>query len=849
MTKPVKKIYFIKNKITNLENIMGKIEQKFSSELQNLFSYIVDVLNLEYPTKKISVDYMIVAILDNKKSHAYALLNNCLMTSSINELRNIYGEKLKNNSSPQFYKSKENEIQFDEEMEKIFQLAQHEYEDMGSPYIGSEHILLAILNQEANNNIVEIFKNVGVDYYFIKNKCNDKNNKNNINEPKFTKPNALSQLKSNVNAKAVNNTKTPFIEQYTINLNQMAKKGEIDELIGREKEIEQIVKVLARRKKNNVILVGKSGVGKTQIVYGIANLINQNRVPEILQGKELVMINITALVSGTHFRGMFEERVNGLFEELKQSNKYILFIDDMQTVLKSSNKDKDTDISSMIGNVLSEGHVRVIGTVNFKDYRNAIESNTSIARKLQKLIVEPTTIEETIQILEKNKSYYEEHHKVRYSTKVIETCVKLSDRYVTERSLPDSAFDVLDLSGAKTCLTRRETDDILEHRKQLELLNIEKNDALNNGNFEFIDSIEERENFHKREIANLKRQIEENNETLYLNITEENIMSTISEMTNVPIDKLQTNDKENIANIDNILKEHIIGQDEAIDKVCRIIKRNKVGLGNKAKTRGNLLLIGKSGTGKTLLAKKIAEKIYGSENDLIRIDMSEFSEKSSVAKLTGAAPGYIGYENGGQLTEAIKHKQHCVLLLDEIEKADKEVYNLFLQLFDEGRLTDSSGQIVNFKNVLVLMTSNVGTKQASEMGKGIGFTDDNGTHEKSIVEKTLKKTFTPEFLNRLDQIVYFNSLSDDNLKNIVKIELKKFINRLNEIEYNFKYDDEVIDYLHSLAIKEKEYGARPILRLIQNHIEDEVTDLMLQNDYETNYTFNAKIENGKLQIN
>lgn len=827
---------------------MGKIEQKFSSELQNLFSYIVDVLNVEYPTKKINVDYMLVAMLDNKKCHAYALLNSCLMSSNINELRNIYGEKLKNNSSPQFYKNKENEIQFDEEMETIFQLARQEFEEMNAPFVGSEHVFLAILNHNSNNGIVEVFKNIGVDYAFIKSKCNDRNAKNVNNESKFSKPNALTQMKGNTNAKAMT-TKTPFIDQYTINLNQLAKKGEIDELIGREKEIEQIVKVLARRKKNNVILVGKSGVGKTQIVYGIANLINQNRVPEILQGKELVMINITALVSGTHFRGMFEERVNGLFEELKQSNKYILFIDDMQTVLKSSNKDKDTDISSMIGNVLSEGHVRVIGTVNFKDYRNAIESNTSIARKLQKLIVEPTTIDETIQILKKNKFYYEEHHQVKYSTKVIETCVKLSDRYITERSLPDSAFDVLDLSGAKTCLTRRESEEILEHRKQLELLNIEKNDALNNGNFEFIDSIEERENFHKKEIADLKRQNEENEETLYIDITEENIMSTISEITNVPIDKLQTNDKENIANIDNILKEHIVGQDEAIDKVCRIIKRNKVGLGNKAKTRGNLLLIGKSGTGKTLLAKKIAEKIYGSENDLIRIDMSEFSEKSSVAKLTGAAPGYIGYENGGQLTEAIKHKQHCVLLLDEIEKADKEVYNLFLQLFDEGRLTDSSGQIVNFKNVLVLMTSNVGTKQASEMGKGIGFTDDNGTHERSIVEKTLKKTFTPEFLNRLDQIVYFNSLTDDNLKNIVRIELKKFINRLNEIEFNFEYDDEVIDYLHKLAIKEKEYGARPILRLIQNHIEDEVTDLMLQNEYENNYTFKAKIEDGKLQIN
>lgn len=601
---------------------MDQIEQKFSSELQNLFSYIVDVLTMEYPSKKVSIEYMIVAILDNKRSHAYALLNSCLMSSSIAELRNIYGEKLKNNSTPQFYKHQEDELKFDEETEKIFQLARQEFDNMNSLYVGSEHILLALLSpNNENQNIVEVFKNVGVDYAFIKNKCGDKN-KNNNNEPKAPRPNAVMALKNNNNAKP-STSKTPFIDQYTINLNQLAKRGEIDELIGRDKEIEQIVKVLARRKKNNVILVGKSGVGKTQIVYGIANLINQNRVPEILQGKELVMINITALVSGTHFRGMFEERVNGLFEELKQSNKYILFIDDMQTVLKSSNKDKDTDISSMIGNVLSEGHVRVIGTVNFKDYRNAIESNTSIARKLQKLIVEPTTIEETIQILEKNKSYYEEHHKVKYSPKVIETCVKLSDRYVTERSLPDSAFDVLDLSGAKTCLTRRESEEILEHRKQLELLNIEKNDALNNGNFEFIDSIEERENFHKKEIADLKR-LEEEKEIQYIEITEENIMSTISEITNVPIDKLQTNDKENIANIDNILKEHIIGQDEAIDKVCRIIKRNKVGLGNKAKTRGNLLLIGKSGTGKCVCGETIIRIRNKQTLEIQELTISEF---------------------------------------------------------------------------------------------------------------------------------------------------------------------------------------------------------------------------------
>ena len=828
---------------------MSKLEQNFSMELQTMFSYIMDTLNVEFPAKKISAEYLIVAMLDNKKTHAYALLNNCLLSSNMNELRNIYVEFLNKNSTPQFYKNNDDEIQFDEKMQNIFNNVKTECENLKSINIGSEHILLAILNPKNNmHDIIDVFKNVGIDYSFLYDKCVDKENKKN-DEQKFNKQNALMQLKNNVNTKATTNGgKHQFIDQYTINLNQLAKKGEIDDLIGREKEIEQIIKVMARRNKNNVVLVGKSGVGKTQIVYGLANFINQNKVPSILQGKEIVMINITSLVSGTHFRGMFEERVNGLFEELKQSKKYILFIDDMQNVLKSSSKEKDTDISSMIGTILSEGHVRVIGTVNFKDYRNSIETNTSIARKLQKIVIEATSIDESVDILNKNKFYYEEHHKVKYNDDVIRLCVKLSDRYITERSLPDSAFDVLDLSGANTCLMRRESEEIIEHRQKLEALNTEKNDALNNGNFEFIDSIEERENFHKKEIANLKRLNQENDVDEYIEITKENIMSTISEITNVPIDKLQANDKEKVSNIDKVLKEQIIGQDEAIDSICKVIKRNKVGLGNKSRCRGVHLLLGKSGVGKTLLAKKIAEEIYGSENDLVRIDMSEYSEKSSISKLTGAAPSYIGYENGGQLTEAIKHKQHCVLLLDEIEKANSEVYNLFLQLFDEGRLTDSSGQIVNFKNVLVLMTSNVGTKQASDMGKGIGFTSDKNSNEKNIIDKSLKKTFTPEFLNRIDQVVYFNSLSDDNLKHIVELELKKFINRMNEIDFNFNYNEEVVNYLHQLAIKEKEYGARPIIRIIQNQIEDEVTDLMLKNEYKTNYTFNATIEDGKLHI-
>ena len=319
-------------------------------------------------------------------------------------------------------------------------------------------------------------------------------------------------------------------------------------------------------------------------------------------------------------------------------------------------------------------------------------------------------------------------------------------------------------------------------------------------------------------------------------------------MTNIPVNKLTLNEKQKIATIENTLKETIVGQDEAIENICKIIKRNKVGLGDKTKTLGNVLMLGPSGCGKTLIAKKIAEEIFGSDKDLVRIDMSEYSEKHSVAKLTGAAPGYVGFENGGQLTEAIKNKQHCVLLLDEIEKADQEVYNLFLQLFDEGRLTDSSGQMVNFKNVIVLMTSNIGAKQANEMGKGLGFVNDESANKKSIIEKSLKQTFTPEFINRIDQIVYFNSLTNDNLKDIVVLEINKFTKRLNELNYNFTYTTEVVDYLHNLAIKQKEYGARPIIRLIQEKLEDQITDLMLNNEYDENYTFVASCDNERIRI-
>ena len=820
-------------------------DKLYSNDLKKILSYMVDILSKEFPTEVFSVEYLIVSILDNSKSHAYTLLDNCLMTSNLEELKNIYVNWLKLNKSDKNLVVKQENVNFNEELDRILTNAEKERENLKSILVGSEHVLLSMLNPDNKcEKIQEVFKNMGITYNFIIDKCSETSNKEKTNNApkKIMKKPSMLPLKSEINQQGISSS-NEYISKYTINLNQLAKEGKIDELVGRKKEIEKIIKIMARRKKNNVVLVGKGGCGKTAIVNGIADMIVKDEVPQILKNKEVVMLDVMTLVSGTHFRGMFEERVNGLFNELKNSKNHILFIDDIQQILRSGSKEKDTDLSSWIGDILANGEVSVIATTTFKDYRNTIEINTSISRKLQKVVIEPTSIQETIEIIEKTKHYYEDFHNVTYDSDVVKKTVELSQRYITDRSLPDSAIDVIDLSGAYTCLIDREPQQISNMRKRLIEINKERSERLNKGDFEFIDSLNKEENFLKKNISDFNREVDKDKTKYSINITLDNIATSISDMTNIPINKLTLNEKEKIANIENVLKESVVGQDEAIEAVSRIIKRNKVGLGDKNKTLGNLLLLGPSGSGKTLIAKKLAEEIFGSDKALVRIDMSEYSEKNSVAKLTGAAPGYVGFENGGQLTEAIKNKQHCVLLLDEIEKADKEVYNLFLQLFDEGRLTDSAGQMVNFKNVIVLMTSNIGAKQASEMGKGLGFVTDESSNKKSIIEKSLKQTFTPEFINRIDQIVYFNSLSEENLKEIVKLEINKFIKRLNELNYNLTYTEEVVEHLHSFAIKQKEYGARPIIRLIQDKIEDQITDLMLKNEYEENYTFVATYEN------
>lgn len=813
-----------------------------SAELTDVILYITENLVSEFQTNVITSAYLMMSILDNRNTHANLILESCLMSQNMKELKNVYMQVLEEHKEDFIALGG---IIFDNNVANIIKCATKERERSGADMTGTEHILLAIMNKENNFKEADIFEKFNITYDFLYRSCTKINEKS--NSPMKRRMRKIP-LKSEINVTSVSNGSHEYIDKYTISLSEMIDNGQIDNIIGRDKEINEIIKILSRRKKNNAILVGEGGAGKTAVVYGLAKLMKNGKATSSINGKEIVMLDSTSLVSGTNLRGMFEDRVNNLFNELKNNNRYILFIDDIHTVLKSGNRDKDGDLSGLIGDALTNGDIKFIATTTYKEYRMTVESNSSICRKFQKVIIDPATKEVTYQILKENKEFYEDFHNVTYTDEAIHKAIELADRYITDRRLPDSAFDIIDLAGAKSSVEHDDSDEIKELKEHLADIQAKKEEFLNNGQFEMIDDCNEEEDAIKIRMTDLKR-AESKEETDACLIDTDEIAAVVSEITNIPIQRLSMNEKERIANMDASLKKSVVGQDEAVESVCRVIKRNKVGLGNSEKPLGTLLLLGPSGVGKTLVAKKLAEEVFGDENALVRIDMSEYSDKTSVTKLTGSNPGYVGFENGGLLTEAVKHKQYCVLLLDEIEKADDQVHNMFLQLFDEGRLTDSAGQTINFKNVIILMTSNVGAKNAAEMGPGIGFQKDEDVNRKEIIDKELKKKFTPEFLNRIDKIVYFNSLNDDNLKDIVNIELNKFKNRLTNLKYDIKYSDDVITYIHAKAVEKKDFGARPIIRLVQDNIEDQVTDLMLSHDYPQNYTFSASCKDSKIVIN
>ena len=813
---------------------------KKNTEYKDILAYMLDILGNEFPTAEFTPEYIMLAILDNPRCHANLVMDNILMTDTLDYLRNYYAQVIREEPKKPILNK---DVKFDKELSDIINRAEDEAEFLNSTKLGSEHILLSIINPANHFKVGEKLISFGLAYDSICSNCRDFVEETEQKSPKVKKvdnsyisnnhQDAKIPLKSEINSKVfVQNGNTPFINKYTINLHEEIANGKYDKLIGREDVLDNVIKVLSRRRKNNVILVGKPGTGKTSIGYRLAEMIDCGSVPDNLEGKQVVMLDVMALLSGTHLRGMFEERVDGLFKELKNNSNYILFIDDMQNIVRNTGKDKDGDLSDVISKILTEGDVRVVGTISFKDYRNGIENNSVLSTKLQKIIVEPSTKEETFKILKSNKSYYENFHHVKFDDECLLKAVKLAKRYITNNNLPDSAIDVIDLTGASISLNNKQSTSMKTLKEELNSFDGEKKKAMNSGNFEKLDEIAKKESQLLKKISDMKKKID-NDESTWIHATEDDIADTVSAITTIPVSKLSISNKTTILHIDEILKKDVIGQDEAINEIAKAIKRSRAGFSDNNKCT-SLMMIGTTGVGKTLIAKKLAENVFGDEKSLIRFDMSEYQDKTSVNKLLGSSAGYVGYENGGLLTEAVKNKPYCVLLFDEIEKADESIYNVFLQLFDEGRLTDNNGTTVNFKNVIVIMTSNIGAKQASEMGNGVGFQSNVEENKKSIIEKSLKNKFNPEFLNRIDNIIHFNALTDDNIKVITRLELNKLSNRVKENGVNLKFGSDVIDYIFKKAIREKEYGARPIMRIIQDNISDKVVDLVLESENKQN---------------
>ena len=813
---------------------------KKNTEYKDILAYMLDILGNEFPTAEFTPEYIMLAILDNPRCHANLVMDNILMTETLDYLRNYYAQVIREEPKKPILNK---DVKFDKELSDIINRAEDEAEFLNSTKLGSEHILLSIINPANHFKVGEKLISFGLAYDSICSNCRDFVEETEQKSPKVKKvdnsyisnnhQDAKIPLKSEINSKVfVQNGNTPFINKYTINLHEEIANGKYDKLIGREDVLDNVIKVLSRRRKNNVILVGKPGTGKTSIGYRLAEMIDCGSVPDNLEGKQVVMLDVMALLSGTHLRGMFEERVDGLFKELKNNSNYILFIDDMQNIVRNTGKDKDGDLSDVISKILTEGNVRVVGTISFKDYRNGIENNSVLSTKLQKIIVEPSTKEETFKILKSNKSYYENFHHVKFDDECLLKAVKLAKRYITNNNLPDSAIDVIDLTGASISLNNKQSTSMKTLKEKLNSFDGEKKKAMNSGNFEKLDEIAKKESQLLKKISDMKKKID-NDESTWIHATEDDIADTVSAITTIPVSKLSISNKTTILHIDEILKKDVIGQDEAINEIAKAIKRSRAGFSDNNKCT-SLMMIGTTGVGKTLIAKKLAENVFGDEKALIRFDMSEYQDKTSVNKLLGSSAGYVGYENGGLLTEAVKNKPYCVLLFDEIEKADESIYNVFLQLFDEGRLTDNNGTTVNFKNVIVIMTSNIGAKQASEMGNGVGFQSNVEENKKSIIEKSLKNKFNPEFLNRIDNIIHFNALTDDNIKVITRLELDKLRNRVKENGVNLTFGSDVIDYVFKKAIQEKEYGARPIMRIIQDNISDRVVDLVLESENKQN---------------
>jgi ATP-dependent Clp protease ATP-binding subunit ClpC len=624
-------------------------------------------------------------------------------------------------------------------------------------------------------------------------------------------------------------TNTPVLDNFSRDLNKLAQEGKLDPVIGRDSEILRIAQILSRRKKNNPIIIGEPGCGKTALVEGLAIKIVNGECPRNLVDKRIVNLDLTSVVAGTKYRGQFEERMKVIIEELRDNPNIIVFIDEIHTLVGSGNSSGSMDGSNIFKPALARGEVQCIGATTLDEFRKNIEKDGALERRFQKVVVEPSTVEETIQILKNVRDKYESYHKVLYSDEVVETCVKLADRYITDREFPDKAFDILDEVGARMQTEVKVPEIIEDLKKKAAEIKIEKTEMVKKQNYEQAAQLRDKE---KKLLIKLEAEKEKFAKQMDLEkqtIVLETVYQVVSSMTKIPVNKMDADDSKALMNLDKSIMGKVIGQDAAVVKIAKSIKRNRLGIKDPNRPIGSFVFLGSTGVGKTHLAKQLAKEMFGSEDSLIRVDMSEYQEKHTVSKLVGAPPGYVGYEEGGLLTEKVKNKPYSVILFDEVEKAHKDVFTVLLQILDDGHVTDSLGRKINFKNTLIILTSNLGVKKLQDFGTGIGFSNNSYADEeakKDILMKEMKNFFSPEFINRIDDTIVFNSLSPEDIDKITDIELKKLMARLSEMKYTVTYDDEVVKYLSKIGYDEV-YGARPLKRAIQDKIEDLLSEEVL----------------------
>ena len=805
----------------------------------------------------IGVEHLLLGVIREGKGEACRILRE--MGIDLGELKLFIDNKLRNAKESNSLNSLNN-IVLNKSAEQVLQSGRHHSHKMKHSQTGTGHLLLAMLKVDETTVLADYLEDKGAEYLGIYNRMisvhpvskfsnemekyeeeeivdgyTESDDEDEDDDALSKKGSSDSAASSGSKQAAKTTSDTPVIDTFGNDMTRAAAEGRLDPIVGREKEIERLAQILCRRKKNNPVLIGEPGVGKSAIVEGLALRITQHKISRVLFNKRVVNLDMAAIVAGTKYRGQFEERIKSILNEMTKNPNIILFIDEIHTIVGAGAASGSMDAANMLKPALARGEIQCIGATTLNEYRKNIEKDGALERRFQKVIVDPTTADETLQILRNIKERYEDHHNTRYTEDALNACVKLTDRYISDRNFPDKAIDALDEAGSRMHISNIVVPPYIENlEKQIESVKEEKQAAVKSQNFELAAGYRDKERQLLTELDNAKmkwdKEMQEHRET----VDEEKVAEVVAMMSGVPVQRIAKTENVRLLEMADVLKSKVIGQDEAVHKIVKAIQRNRAGLKDPNKPIGTFMFLGPTGVGKTYLAKILAEYMFGSADSLIRIDMSEYLEKFAVSRLIGAPPGYVGYEEGGQLTEKVRRRPYSIVLLDEMEKAHPDVFNLLLQVLDEGHLTDSLGRRIDFKNTVLVMTSNIGTKQLKDFGRGIGFhPQESGETDKKfahgVIQKALNKTFAPEFLNRVDDVVIFDTLEKESINKIIAIEFVKVADRISQMGYHIQLTDATKDFIASKGY-DVQFGARPLKRAIQKYVEDELADIIIRGE-------------------